>query len=110
MGTTRTKVDDLIPLIYKIDRRLSRLANLMSYSARLVTIKSNVAAMPNHIMGAMKLHATHIIMLKKQAEIFYGMGRIFIKVGHVWSNGKKYVYLRNLEVLVCLILSSKIEL
>jgi hypothetical protein len=28
-------------------------------------------------------------MSTKQAEISYDMGKIFIKVGHVWSNGKK---------------------
>jgi hypothetical protein len=97
-------------MICKIYRRVSGLANLMSYSARLVAIKSIIAAMPNHIMGAMNCMQHILTVLKKQAEISYGMGKIFIKVGHVWSNGKKYVYLRSLEALVCLILNSKIEL
>jgi hypothetical protein len=108
MGTTRPRVDDLTPMICKIDRRLSGMANLMYYSARLVAVKSIISAMPNHIMGAMNM--PHIlIILKRKAGSSFGMGKIFTKVGHVWSNGKKFVYLRNLEVLVCLILSSKIE-
>jgi hypothetical protein len=81
MGTTRPRVDDLTPMICKIDKRLSGLANLMSYSARLVTVKSIISAMPNHIMGAMKLHVTHIDHIEKASRNFLWHGKDIHKSG-----------------------------
>jgi hypothetical protein len=81
MGTTRPKVDDLTPMICKIDMRLSGLANLVSYSARLVAVKSIIDAMPNHIMGAIKLHATHIDHVEKARRNFLWHGKDIHKSG-----------------------------
>lgn len=35
MGSTRPKVDDLMPMVSRLDKRLSSIANLMTYSGRL---------------------------------------------------------------------------
>jgi hypothetical protein len=65
MGTTRSRVDDLMPMICKVDKRLSGLSNMMSYSARLVTIKVVISAMPNHAMCAIKVHNTNMDHIQK---------------------------------------------
>lgn len=44
MGTTRTKVDDLMPMVSRLDKRLSRIATMMSYAGRLTHLKSVIAA------------------------------------------------------------------
>jgi hypothetical protein len=53
----------------------------MSYSARQVAIKSIIAAMPNHVMGAMKLHATHIDHVEKASMNFLWHGKDIHKSG-----------------------------
>jgi hypothetical protein len=65
MGTTRPRVDDLVPMITKVDKRLSGLAHLLGYSSRLVTIKAIISAMPNHAMCAMKVHLSNIDHIEK---------------------------------------------
>jgi hypothetical protein len=81
MGTTRPKIEDLTPMICKVDKRLSGLSHLMSYSARLVTIKAVIAAMPNHAMCAMKVHFTHIDHVEKACRIFLWQGKDIHKSG-----------------------------
>jgi hypothetical protein len=81
MGTTRPKIEDLTPMIYKVDKRLSGLSNMMSYSARLVTIKAVIATMPNHAMCAMKVHFTHIDHVEKACRIFLWQGKDIHKSG-----------------------------
>jgi hypothetical protein len=81
MGTTRPKIEDLTPMICKVDKRLSGLSHMMSYSARLVTIKAVIAAMPNHAMCAMKVHFTHIDHVEKACRIFLWQGKDIHKSG-----------------------------
>jgi hypothetical protein len=65
MGSTRPKMDDLIaitmPIICRIDKKLAGIPNMLAYSLRLVTIKSVIAAMPNHAMCALKVHYSVLI-------------------------------------------------
>jgi hypothetical protein len=81
MGTTRPKVDDLTPMIGKVDKRLSRLSNMMSYSAKLVTIKAVITAMANHAMCAIKVHYTHIDHVEKASRTFLWQGKDIHKSG-----------------------------
>src|SRR4051812_47238700 len=48
MGTTKPSLDDLSPLISKVDKRLAGISNLLSHCSRVVVIKSVISAMPNH--------------------------------------------------------------
>jgi hypothetical protein len=81
MGTTRPRVNDLTPMIWKVDKRLSGLSNIMSYSARLVIIKVVIAAMPNNAMCAMKVHFTHIDHVEKESRTFLWQGKDIHKSG-----------------------------
>ena len=70
MGTTKPRVDDLMPTICKLDKRLSGISNLLSYCSTLVVIKSIISTMPNHIMCALKVHYTHTDHMEKSMRIF----------------------------------------
>ena len=75
MGTTRPSVEDLMPTICKLDKRLSGISNLLSHCSRLVVIKSIISAMPNHIMCALKVHYTHTDHMEKSMRIFLWHGK-----------------------------------
>jgi hypothetical protein len=60
MGTTKPTIEDLTPMVTKVDRRLAGLSNLLSHCSRLVVIKSVISAMPSFIMCALKVHYTHL--------------------------------------------------
>ena len=47
MGTTKPKVEDLVPMFCKIDKRLAGISNLLSHCSRLVVIKAVISAMPS---------------------------------------------------------------
>jgi hypothetical protein len=81
MGTTRPRVDDLVPMICKVDKRLSGLSNMMSYSARLVTIKAVISAMPSHAMCAIKVHNTNLEHVQKVSRQFLWHGKEIQKQG-----------------------------
>lgn len=89
MGTSRPKIDDLMPTICKIDRRLSGISNLLSYCSRIVVIKSVISAMPNHIMCALKVQYTHIDHMEKSMRTFLWHGKEIEKKGKClvkWDN------------------------
>lgn len=46
IGTTKPRVDDLMPMVSRLDKRLSGIASMMSYAGRLVHLKAVVAALP----------------------------------------------------------------
>ena len=89
MGTTKPRVEDLMPMIHKADKRLSGISNMMSYCSRIVVIKSVISAIPNHIMCALKLHFTHSDHLEKSMRIFLWQGKDIEKKGKClvkWEN------------------------
>jgi hypothetical protein len=68
-------------MICKVDKRLSGLSNLLSYSARLVTIKAVISAMPNHAMCAIKVHNTNLEHIQKVSRQFLWHGKEIDKHG-----------------------------
>lgn len=82
MGTTRPRVEDLMPTVCKMDKRLSGISNLLSYCSRLVVMKSIISAMPNHIMCALKVHYTHTDHMKKSMRIFLWHGKDIERKGN----------------------------
>jgi hypothetical protein len=55
MGTTKPKMDNLIGILQRIDRRLVGIADTLSYDGRLTVVKSVIAAIPNYGMCILKL-------------------------------------------------------
>lgn len=46
MGTTTPKVDDLMTMVSRLDKRLSGIASMMSYTGRSTHLKDVVVALP----------------------------------------------------------------
>jgi hypothetical protein len=55
MGTTRPKMEDLVSIIQRIDRRLVGIADTLSYDGRLIVVKSVISAISNFAMCILKL-------------------------------------------------------
>jgi hypothetical protein len=54
MGTTRTKVDDFIPLIRRIERRLVSTSSFLNQAGRLKMVNSVLSALPTFFGGQLK--------------------------------------------------------
>ena len=74
-------MEELMPMISKIDKRLSGISNLLSHCSRLIVVKSVIAAMPNYIMCALKVHYTHIDHIEKAMRSFLWHGKEIDKSG-----------------------------
>jgi hypothetical protein len=46
LGTTRPCVDDLMPLVSKLDKRLSGISSILSYTGRLTLLNKTLNAIP----------------------------------------------------------------
>jgi hypothetical protein len=55
MGTTKPKVDDFIPLVQRIERRLVSTSNFLNQADRLEMVNSALSALPTFFMGKIKL-------------------------------------------------------
>jgi hypothetical protein len=55
MGITKPKVDDFIPLVQRIERRLSSTSNFLNQAGRLEMVNSVLSALPTFFMGKVKL-------------------------------------------------------
>lgn len=76
MGSTRPKVDDLMPMVSRLDKRLSGIAGMMTYSGRLVHLKAIVAALPIFVMCSIRVPYTILDHFEKSGRSFlwYGNG------------------------------------
>ena len=81
MGTTKPKMEHLIGIIERIDRRLSGVATTLSYDGRLIFVKSVVAAIPNYAMCSMKLPLGFINHVENSTRNFLWKGKDIEKKG-----------------------------
>ena len=81
MGTTRPRVEDIMPMISKLDKRLAGISNLLSHCSRLVVIKAVISAMPNFLMCALKVHYTQLDHADKSIRTFLWHGKDIEKKG-----------------------------
>lgn len=74
MGTTRPKVDDLIPVVSGLDKRLSGVATMMTYSGRLTHWKAMISALPIFSMCCIRVPFTILDHFGKSGRgfIWYG--------------------------------------
>ena len=68
MGSTRPKVSDLMPMVSRLDHRLAGIATMMSYSGRLVHLKSIVAALPMFAMCYIRVPFTILDHFEKSGR------------------------------------------
>jgi hypothetical protein len=55
MGTSKPKVDDFIPLVQRIERRLTSTSNFLTQVGRLEMVNSVLSALTTFYMGKIKL-------------------------------------------------------
>jgi hypothetical protein len=75
MGTTKPKMDDLIGIFQRIDRRLVGIADTLSYDGRLTVVKSVIAAIPNYGMCILKLPLGFLDHVENSSRNFFWKGR-----------------------------------
>jgi hypothetical protein len=55
MGTSKPKVDDFIPLVQRIERRLTSTSNFLTQVGRLEMVNSVLSSLTTFYMGKIKL-------------------------------------------------------
>jgi hypothetical protein len=75
-------VDDLMPIICIIDKKLAGISNMLAYSSWVVTIKSILSAMINYAMCALKVHLTCLDQVDKTTRSFLWHGKDINKSGN----------------------------
>lgn len=81
LGTTKPSVRDLLPVIARIDKRLSGVASLMTYAGRLTYI-NYVLSMPISAMCTFKVHRTILNHVNKSSRTFLWYGKDINKRGN----------------------------
>jgi hypothetical protein len=89
MGTTKPKMDDLIGILQRIDRRLVGISDTLSYDGRLTVVKSFIAAIPNYGMCILKLPLGFLDHVDNSSRNFFWKGKDIEKKGKClvkWEN------------------------
>jgi hypothetical protein len=60
VGTTRPTIQDLSPLVDRIERQLNATARFLPYGGRLLLVNSVLSSLPTHYMCSLKIHKTVI--------------------------------------------------
>jgi hypothetical protein len=70
LGTTRPTVNDLMPLVTKLDKRLSGISSLMTYTGRLTLLNFVINSLPMFPMCSLKVPITIFIHFEKSGKQF----------------------------------------
>jgi hypothetical protein len=70
VGTTRPTVNDLMPLVTKLDKRLSGISSLMTYTGRLTLLNYVINSLPMFAMCSLKVPITIFIHFEKSGRQF----------------------------------------
>jgi hypothetical protein len=70
LGTTRPSVNDLMPLVTKLDKILSGISSLMTYTGRLTLLNSVINSLPMFAMCSLKVPITIFIHFEKSGRQF----------------------------------------
>jgi hypothetical protein len=103
MGTTRPKMEDLVSIIQRIDRRLVGIADTLSYDGRLIVVKSVISAISNFAMCILKLPLGFLDHVEGSSRFFFGKAKRLNRKGSVLSSGKMYASQKRLVDLGSLI-------
>jgi hypothetical protein len=71
LGTTRPSVADLMPIVSGLDKRLSGISSLMSYTGRLTLLNSVINSLPMYAMCSLKIPITIFIHFGKVEDNSY---------------------------------------
>jgi hypothetical protein len=81
LGTTRPRIEDFLPIVEGIDRRLSGITTLLYCGSRLVVIKSVISSMPMFTLCALKIPFTILDHIEKSERTFLWYGKEIDKHG-----------------------------
>jgi hypothetical protein len=70
LGTTRPSLADLMPIVSRLDKRLSCISSLMSYTGRLTLLNSVINSLPMYAMCSLKIPITIFIHFEKSGRQF----------------------------------------
>jgi hypothetical protein len=77
LGTTKPTVQDLMPLVDRIERRVSTTSMLMSYSGKVSLINSLLTSIATFTMCSIQLHPKrYLSTLKKSEDIVFGQRKM----------------------------------
>lgn len=65
LGTTRPSVEDFLPMVTRIEKRVMGLSKFLIYSGRLLMVNSVISALPTFYMCTLKFFATIIEQIDK---------------------------------------------
>jgi hypothetical protein len=72
LGPNKSNVDDMLPLVQRIERRLVSTSNFLNQAGRLEMVNSVVSALPTFFMSVIKLRRTIVKMIEKyRKHCFY---------------------------------------
>ena len=74
MGTTRPKVIDFVPLVDRIERRLTSSSMFLPYGGRLTLVNSVLYAIPRYYMCSLQLPITVIEAIDKARKNYLWRG------------------------------------
>jgi hypothetical protein len=74
LGPNKPKVDDLLPLVQRIERRLVSTSKFLNQAGRLELINSVLSALPTFLMGVIKLQPTVVKMIDKYRKHCFWRG------------------------------------
>jgi hypothetical protein len=70
LGTTKPSVDDLMPLVSRLDKRLSGISSMLSYTGRLTLLNTTLNAIPMYAMCTIKIPITIFVHFEKSCRQF----------------------------------------
>jgi hypothetical protein len=74
MGTSKPKVDDFIPLVQRIEKRLTSTSNFLTQAGRLDMVNSVLSTLPTFYMAKIKLPLTMIEQIDKYRKHYFWNG------------------------------------
>lgn len=81
MVTIKPRIEDLMPITCRVDRKFSGIASMMTYVGRLVHLKSMISAMSIFAMCSIKIQFTMTDHLEKTGRNFLWYGKDINKQG-----------------------------
>jgi hypothetical protein len=99
LGTTRPSVDDLMPLVSRLDKILSGISSIMTYTGRLTLLNTTLNAILMYAMCVLNIPITIFVHFEKSGRQFLWAKKETDKVNAL-PNGNLFADQKTREGLV----------
>uniref|UniRef100_A0A0A9QJF9 Uncharacterized protein n=1 Tax=Arundo donax TaxID=35708 RepID=A0A0A9QJF9_ARUDO len=65
LGTTRSSVEEYMPILNRIEKRMMGINRFLDYSGKLIMVNSVISVMPTFYMCTIKVHVSVIEQIDK---------------------------------------------